>query len=179
MTLFIVLVLSVSLVWLGWEGWQWHRRVAEIRQASGTFSAEVAQRALRQELDQMRVLLTAQQQQLATLQEEIVQLKSRLTGDSSNSVGQGVTGGVGQGAAGTTLPGESSRTASAQPLRSLAEEVLSVTTVSPEYAEPLALARRGLDPEALVARCGVTMAEAQLIWALAQLSAPQESQAYT
>jgi hypothetical protein len=166
------------LVWLGWEGWQWHRRVAEIRQASGTFSAEVAQRALRQELDQMRVLLAAQQQQLATLQEEIAQLKSRLTGDSSNGVGQGVTGGVGQGAAGTTLPGESSRTASAQPLRSPAEEALSVTTVSPEYAEPLALARRGLDPEALVARCGVTMAEAQLIWALAQSSAPQESQVY-
>ncbi len=130
-------------------------------------------------MDQLRVLLAAQQQRLATLQDEVAQLKITLKAASSNGLGQGGgTGGIGQGATGTTVPGEPCRTASAQPLRSPAEEVLSVTTVSPEYAEPLALARRGLDPEALVARCGVTMAEAQLIWALAQSSAPQEPQAH-
>lgn len=39
---------------------------------------------------------------------------------------------------------------------------------SPEYDEALVFARRGLDVEAIAERCGITVAEAALVRALAQ-----------
>lgn len=38
---------------------------------------------------------------------------------------------------------------------------------SPEYVEPMVLARRGLDAPAIAARCGITLGEAELLVAMA------------
>jgi hypothetical protein len=39
---------------------------------------------------------------------------------------------------------------------------------SPEYVEPMVLARRGLDAPAIAARCGITLGEAELLVAMAR-----------
>lgn len=40
--------------------------------------------------------------------------------------------------------------------------------ISPEYGEALVFARRGFDVEAIAERCGITVAEAQLVCAIAR-----------
>ncbi len=45
---------------------------------------------------------------------------------------------------------------------------VATTGASPEYDEALVFARRGLDVEAIAERCGITVAEAALVRALAQ-----------
>lgn len=40
--------------------------------------------------------------------------------------------------------------------------------VSPQYGEAMVLARRGLEPEAVAERCGISVAEAALVCALAR-----------
>lgn len=47
---------------------------------------------------------------------------------------------------------------------------------SPEYDEALVLARRGLDVEAIAERCGITVAEAALVRALAQGEKSEKSE---
>jgi hypothetical protein len=44
--------------------------------------------------------------------------------------------------------------------------------VSPEYNEALVYARRGLDVEAIAERCGITVAEAELVCSLARRGEP-------
>lgn len=44
----------------------------------------------------------------------------------------------------------------------------TVQGVSPEYDEALVFARRGLDAEAIAERCGISVAEAQLVLSLAR-----------
>lgn len=41
-------------------------------------------------------------------------------------------------------------------------------SISPEYGEALVFARRGFDVEAIAERCGITVAEAQLVCAIAR-----------
>jgi hypothetical protein len=53
-------------------------------------------------------------------------------------------------------------------LRKALAEVRSLTQVSPIYGEAVALARRGYDIEAIAERCGISMAEAQLVSALSK-----------
>ncbi len=48
------------------------------------------------------------------------------------------------------------------------EAVAASHGVSPEYDEALVFARRGLDVEAIAERCGITVAEAELVCALAR-----------
>lgn len=45
---------------------------------------------------------------------------------------------------------------------------LSMRGVSPEYDEALVFARRGLDAEAIAGRCGITLAEAELVRSMAR-----------
>ncbi|MDT3672298.1 MAG: DUF2802 domain-containing protein [Aromatoleum sp.] len=59
-------------------------------------------------------------------------------------------------------------------LRSHQEQVetgAGLKRASPEYDEALVFARRGLDVETIAARCGITVAEAALVRALAQRDA--------
>jgi hypothetical protein len=56
-------------------------------------------------------------------------------------------------------------------LRTMQEQLdaaLASQGVSPEYNEALVFARRGLDAEAISERCGISMAEAELVRSLAQ-----------
>jgi len=48
---------------------------------------------------------------------------------------------------------------------------------SPEYNEALVFARRGLDVEAIAERCGITVAEAELVQSLARSSAGESGKA--
>lgn len=167
MTLFIVLLLAASFGWLFWEGWQRYRRAPARAAGTGSFVAAVVHRQLQQELDYLRVQLAAQQQLLGTLQEEMAQLTARLNDRAATQPQRAE-----RNAPAAELP-HPSDPSSAHPATSTPADLapsapVAATNVSPEYAEPLALARRGLDPEALVSRCGVTLAEAQLICALAQ-----------
>jgi hypothetical protein len=57
-----------------------------------------------------------------------------------------------------------------QGLEGLREQLESVTAaqgISPEYNEALVCARRGLDVEAIAERCGISVAEAELVRSLA------------
>ena len=49
----------------------------------------------------------------------------------------------------------------------------SAQNVSPEYNEALVLARRGLDVETIAERCGISVAEAELVRALTQKGSPR------
>lgn len=54
----------------------------------------------------------------------------------------------------------------APPASASAPAVVS-TAISPEYDAPLVYARQGLDAAAIAERCGITLAEAQLVCAMA------------
>jgi hypothetical protein len=58
-----------------------------------------------------------------------------------------------------------------QSLDGLKEQIESVSVaqgISPEYNEALVCARRGLDVEAIAERCGISVAEAELVRSLAE-----------
>ena len=156
MTAFVMVVMAVSLAWLLVEGWRWWRAGQALAAHAGNpFAIHLETRAWQQEIQQLRVVIATQQQQIAALQAEIEAIK----------------GAAGEAASHTDVP----RTSNVSPAADARAELGSTTAsanVSPEYAEPLALARRGAEPEELVKRCGVSLAEAQLIWALA--NGPQE-----
>lgn len=59
---------------------------------------------------------------------------------------------------------EQSAAAEPAPAPSLVEPLAA----SPEYVEPMVLARRGLDAPAIAARCGITLGEAELLVAMAR-----------
>jgi hypothetical protein len=148
MTAFVMVVMAGSFAWLVLEGWRWWRAGPSLAATeTPPFAAQLATRALEQRVEQLQVVVTTQQEQIAALRAELDALKA---GASNGAVASGSDEVSGQ----AIPPGAASRA--------------PVTEVSPEYAEPLALARRGADPEELARRCGVTLAEAQLIWALAQ-----------
>ncbi|THF63180.1 DUF2802 domain-containing protein [Pseudothauera nasutitermitis] len=63
---------------------------------------------------------------------------------------------------------------SVRTLREQLEANLSGQGVSPEYDEALVFARRGLDAEAIAERCGITVAEAELVRSMTQRGAGQE-----
>lgn len=58
--------------------------------------------------------------------------------------------------------------ASMESLREQLESALAGQGVSPEYNEALVFARRGLDVDAIAERCGISVAEAELVRSLAQ-----------
>jgi len=148
MTAFVMVVMAGSFAWLVLEGWRWWRGGPSLAATEAPpFAAQLATRALEQRVEQLQVVVTTQQEQIAALRAELDALKA---GSSKGAVASG------------------SEEVSEQAIPPGAANRALVTEVSPEYAEPLALARRGADPEELARRCGVTLAEAQLIWALAQ-----------
>jgi hypothetical protein len=51
-------------------------------------------------------------------------------------------------------------------LRTQLERVESASKVSPQYGEAMIFARRGLAPDAIAERCGISVAEAQLVLSL-------------
>ncbi|GAB6050345.1 hypothetical protein JCM16106_11910 [Hydrogenophilus islandicus] len=158
MTAFVMVVMAGSFAWLVLEGWRWWRAGPSLAAPEvPPFAAQLATRALEQRIDQLQVVVTTQQEQIAALRAELDALKA---GSSKGAVASGCDEVVSE-------QGVSPAAASRAP----------VTEVSPEYAEPLALARRGADPEELARRCGVTLAEAQLIWALAQSGGRAEAAA--
>lgn len=53
-------------------------------------------------------------------------------------------------------------------LREQIESLGTTQGVSPEYNEALVCARRGLDAEAIAERCGISVAEAELVRSLAE-----------
>lgn len=53
------------------------------------------------------------------------------------------------------------------PPESAAAPAVVSTAISPEYDAPLVYARQGLDAAAIAERCGITLAEAQLVCAMA------------
>jgi uncharacterized coiled-coil protein SlyX len=156
MTAFVMVVMAVSLAWLLVEGWRWWRAGQALAAHAGNpFATHLETRAWQQEIQQLRVVIATQQQQIAALQAEIEAIKASAGNAASHA--------------------DAARTSEAPPTpatRTASGLERSGANVSPEYAEPLALARRGAEPEELVKRCGVSLAEAQLIWALA--NGPQE-----
>lgn len=57
-------------------------------------------------------------------------------------------------------------------LRAELDEMKAASRVSPQYADAMALAQRGLTAQDVADRCGISLAEAELVWALAH--GPQE-----
>lgn len=53
-------------------------------------------------------------------------------------------------------------------LREQIESVSAAQGISPEYNEALVCARRGLDVEAIAERCGISVAEAELVRSMAE-----------
>ena len=53
-------------------------------------------------------------------------------------------------------------------LREQLEAVSAAQGISPEYNEALVCARRGLDVEAIAERCGISVAEAELVRSMAE-----------
>lgn len=53
-------------------------------------------------------------------------------------------------------------------LRDEAERMRAQPTSSPEYSEAMVLAAQGLNAEMIAARCGITLAEAELVLSLAR-----------
>lgn len=58
-------------------------------------------------------------------------------------------------------------------LKESQESLQTQRHVSPQYGEAMVLARRGLEPEAVAERCGISVAEAGLVCALAR-GGPEE-----
>jgi len=59
-------------------------------------------------------------------------------------------------------------------LRAELDEMKAASRVSPQYADAMALAQRGLTAQDVADRCGISLAEAELVWALAR--GPQETE---
>ncbi len=59
-------------------------------------------------------------------------------------------------------------------LRAELEEMKAASRVSPQYADAMALAQRGLTAQDVADRCGISLAEAELVWALAR--GPQDTE---
>lgn len=53
-------------------------------------------------------------------------------------------------------------------LRNELAQLKAAGRVSPQYAEAMALAQRGLNAQDVADRCGISLAEAELVWALAR-----------
>lgn len=53
-------------------------------------------------------------------------------------------------------------------LREQVESIGAAQGISPEYNEALVCARRGLDAEAIAERCGISVAEAELVRSMAE-----------
>jgi hypothetical protein len=53
-------------------------------------------------------------------------------------------------------------------LRGELEEVKAAHRVSPQYADAMALVQRGLTAQDVADRCGISLAEAELVWSLAR-----------
>ena len=53
-------------------------------------------------------------------------------------------------------------------LRGEIGELKAARTVSPQYADAMALAQRGLTAQDLADRCGIALGEAELVWALSR-----------
>lgn len=53
-------------------------------------------------------------------------------------------------------------------LREELTELKAASRVSPQYADAMALAQRGLTAQDVADRCGISLAEAELVWALAR-----------
>ncbi|MCX7945475.1 MAG: DUF2802 domain-containing protein [Hydrogenophilus sp.] len=156
MTAFVVAVMVSALAWLAFEGWWW---VKNGRNGSATlrhrFAAELDERAWQQEAKRLQVMITTQQQQLSHLQDEVAALRVVVGALERHQRS------TEEEHAAKSSSGEERGASKTKPSGQIAE------LISPEYAEPLTLARRGASPEELVARCGVTLSEAQLICALA------------
>lgn len=59
-------------------------------------------------------------------------------------------------------------------LRAELDEMKAASRVSPQYADAMALAQRGLTAQDVADRCGISLAEAELVWALAH--GPQDTE---
>lgn len=59
-------------------------------------------------------------------------------------------------------------------LRAELDEMKAASRVSPQYADAMALVQRGLTAQDVADRCGISLAEAELVWALAQ--GPQDTE---
>jgi hypothetical protein len=59
-------------------------------------------------------------------------------------------------------------------LREETRRVRAARGVAPQYGEAMALAESGLEAPAIAARCGISVAEAELIRALGQPAAPAD-----
>ena len=53
-------------------------------------------------------------------------------------------------------------------LRAELDEIKMARRVSPQYADAMALVQRGLTAQDVADRCGISLAEAELVWALAR-----------
>lgn len=53
-------------------------------------------------------------------------------------------------------------------LRDELADLKAASRVSPQYADAMALAQRGLTAQDVADRCGISLAEAELVWALAR-----------
>lgn len=59
-------------------------------------------------------------------------------------------------------------------LRAELDEMKAASRVSPQYADAMALAQRGLTAQDVADRCDISLAEAELVWALAH--GPQDTE---
>lgn len=59
-------------------------------------------------------------------------------------------------------------------LRAELDGMKAASRVSPQYADAMALAQRGLTAQDIADRCSISLAEAELVWALAR--GPQENE---
>ena len=59
-------------------------------------------------------------------------------------------------------------------LRAELDGMKAASRVSPQYADAMALVQRGLTAQDVADRCGISLAEAELVWALAQ--GPQDTE---
>ncbi|WP_438438904.1 hypothetical protein [Hydrogenophilus thermoluteolus] len=76
MTAFVMVVMAVSLAWLLVEGWRWWRAGQALAAHAGNpFATHLETRAWQQEIQQLRVVIATQQQQIAALQAEIEAIK--------------------------------------------------------------------------------------------------------
>ncbi len=141
MSYFTAIVLLLALAWGGFEAWRWWQG----QRQGGSFAESVQLETLRRQIQTLQKEQQAQRQQIETLRTQIVSLSALIKTQATSS------------------DKTTAKSAPAETRRSNDQ-----VSPSPEYAEALAWARRGATAQELVQRCGITLAEAQLLCSLIQ-----------
>ncbi len=137
---FTAIVMISALAWGAFEAWRWWTNT----RCRDAFGASLQFHTLRQQVQTLQTQLLEQRRQIEALQTQLAALAvAQQTAASQRQEDSG--------------PGDSA-----------APAVTTEVHPSPEYAEAMAWARRGATAEELVQRCGISLAEAQLLCALSQ-----------